>query len=120
MRTNVVYGWLLAAAFCLMPVIAMADGVWRSLPTTVFKEETTVTAATDDLPSDAESKTVYLIVGTNAAVPKDAHYSPSEKRLYIKEKKHMMSYNVQENPQYGQDSAKGKYKYRASNYFFNL
>ncbi|MDE5567961.1 MAG: hypothetical protein K2J12_05915 [Muribaculaceae bacterium] len=120
MRKNVVYGWLFAAAFCLIPTIAMAHEVCRSSQAKVFKDITIVTAANNDLPSDAESKTVYLIVGTNAVVPKDAYYSPSEKRLYIKEKKHMMSYNVQENPQYGQDSAKGKYKYRASNYFFDL
>lgn len=115
MRKKVVYGWLLAVAFSLMSAIAMADGVWGSL-----QECETITAATNDLPSDAKSKTVYLIVGTNAVVPKNAYYSPSEKKIYIKEGKHMMNYNVHENPYYGQDSAKGEYKYRAGDYFFDL
>lgn len=74
----------------------------------------------NDLPSDACPITVYLIVGTNAWVTKNAHYSPSKNRIYIKEGKYLMNYNVHENPQYGQDSAKGKYKYYASDYYFDL
>ena len=115
MKKKVVYGWLLTVSFSMMPSIAMADGLWGGL-----HEDVSVAAATNDLPSDANSKTVYLIVGTNAAVPKNAYYSPSEKRIYIKEGKHMMNYNVHENLYYGQDSAKGKYKYCAGDYFFNL
>ena len=59
-------------------------------------------------------------MGTNAVVPKNAYYSPSEERIFVKEGKHMMNYNVHENQHYGQDSSKGKYRYRAGDYFFNL
>ena len=115
MRKEIVYGSVLALVLSLMPAISMANGVWGRL-----QEGSPVTATTNNLPSDAKSKTVYLIVGANAVVPKDAYYSPSENRIYINERKHLMNYNVHENQHYGQDSAKGKYKYRAGDYFFNL
>ncbi len=115
MKKKVIFGLLMAMVFCEMPAIAMDGRVWSS-----SQEGTTVAADTNNLPSDAKSKTVYLIVGNNAVVPKNAYYSPSEERIYVKVGKHMMNYNVHENPFYGQDSAKGKYKYKAGDYFFDI
>lgn len=116
MKKKVVYGWLMALVFSLLPAIAMAGGEWGSLQ----KEVAPTTSASNDLPSDAKSITVYLVVGTNAVVPKDAYYSPSENRIYIMRGKIMMHFIVHENPQYGQESAAGKYKYRAGDYFLDL
>lgn len=120
MRKKVFKGMLLAALFCLMSSVAMADGVGDGYMTTASQVVNPILSGANDMPDDARSITVYLIVGTNAGVSKNAHYSPSENRIYIKEGKYLMNYNVLENPQYGQDSAKGRYKYRASDYFFNL
>ncbi len=81
---------------------------------------TAVSNSENEMPADAYPLTVYIIVGTDATVAKSAYYSPSKNRIYIKEGKHFMNYNVHNNPFYGQDSAKGRFNYKASEYFFDL
>lgn len=118
MRKNVTFGLLLMIALFSVSVTSYAQkSTWKSL----LVNAASIIGERSSIPTDAKSITVYLIVGEkNAAVPKSAHYSPSTNRIYVQEGRFVLDYNVYENPHYGQDSAKGRFKYRAGDYFFDL
>lgn len=125
MKKKVIYGLLSMLALSYVSFTASASNDSKSILKQIYaigsKAMASYEAKTSaDVPQDAKTITVYVIVGTNASVSKSAYYSPSENRIYINEGKHMMNYNIYENPQYGQDSAKGRFKYRAGDYFFDL
>ena len=122
MKKNVIYG-VLTVAF-ISSFSLMARNNTFSLHVDEYCESTVFNQSLreNEIPEDARPITVYLIVGANGAgVPKKAQYSPSTNRIYIKEGKLIMDYNVHENRHYGQEKdAKGAYKYTASNYYFDL
>lgn len=119
MKKKAICVLLLMAVCGSMPIISQAaNGVECGDPCVILEPGT----GENDIPEDARPITVYLIVGANGAcVPKDAKYSPSMNRIYIKEGKRIMNYNVYENRHYGQErDSKGAYKYTAGNYYFDL
>ena len=138
MKKNVVYGLLVMFALFSFSLNSYAENKSHSLTSTFLKtlkatyakvESTNDTtqiqlanSASLTIPDDARQIKVYLIVGANGAgVPKDAKYSSSTNRIYIKEGKNIMDYNVYENRHYGQErDPKGAYKYTAGNYYFDL
>lgn len=110
MRKKAVLGWLLAALFCLMPSMMIASGQSRSTMGKILKQMSEVVKSIYDLPADS----------TTITVSRSVYYSPSKNAIYIKEGEHVTYYTVQVNPQYGQNSAQGKYRYQAGNYYFDL
>lgn len=86
----------------------------------------TASAASNELPEDATSITVYKVVqvGGNAwsKSPKSAYYSSSTNCIYVTEGRRVnQPYTVSENRAYGQENdGRGEFRYTAGGYYFDL